>query len=81
MSRHPAIRDVVRRLRHRYFPERQLYFRANGVVRFISFSPRMQMTGAATASAFLLWVAFASFNVIAHDEILAAKDRRIAELE
>ena len=80
MSRHPAMRDVARRLRHRYFPERQLYFRANGVVRFLSFSPRMQMTGAAAASAFMLWVAFASFNVLAHDQIMAAKDRRIAEI-
>lgn len=80
MSRLTAVTDVIRRLQARLFPERQLYFRANGVVRFIAISPRWQMAGVAAVTAFSAWVAVASVNLIFQDQILAAKNRQLDEM-
>lgn len=75
-----TVKIVAGRLRHRLFPERQLYFRANGVVRFVSLSPRIQMGGASIALLFVCWVMMTSVNFILRDSALAAKEQRIEEL-
>lgn len=80
LSRLARLRTVAKRLRYRFFPERQLYFRANGVVRFISISPRIQIAASALALAFVCWVALTSFNFLARDEMLAAKERKIEDM-
>jgi len=74
------LRTVARRVRYRFFPERQLYFRANGVVRFVSISPRVQIVGSAIALAFICWVGITSFNFLARDEMMAAKERKIEDM-
>ena len=74
------IRTIAKRLRSRYFPERQLYFRANGVVRFVSFSPRVQIASCMAAIAFTGWVGVTSFNFLTQDEVLAAKEQEIRDM-
>lgn len=61
---------------HTNFPERQIYIRSDGRVQFFTFSPTLQATCAGLTLIFLMWVAFASVNVIFKDRIIAAKDHR-----
>lgn len=65
----------------RLFPPRQIYFRTHGEVRFIALSPALQQTAAVLGMAALLWVTFASAQVLMEDEIMAAKDQRISVLK
>jgi murein DD-endopeptidase MepM/ murein hydrolase activator NlpD len=80
LARLSAVTDVIRRLKSRLFPERQIYFRANGVVRYIAIAPHWQMAGAVAALAFVGWVGVASANLIFKDQIIAAKERQLEEL-
>ncbi|PCI46683.1 MAG: hypothetical protein COB49_08115 [Alphaproteobacteria bacterium] len=63
------------------FPERQLYFRANGVVRFISVSHRTQVFISLVLLSFIGWISFTSYSFIFRAEILAAKDMELAKAE
>jgi murein DD-endopeptidase MepM/ murein hydrolase activator NlpD len=71
----------TKRIISRWFKERQIYHRSDGVVHFISMSTRTQIALAAVIGAALLWVAYASVNVVFKEQIIVAKerDRRVAE--
>jgi murein DD-endopeptidase MepM/ murein hydrolase activator NlpD len=62
----------------RFYPTRQVYFRANGKVRFVSLTPWMQMSATSVLAAFLLWTGVATFNYVFMDDILAEKDQELA---
>ncbi len=62
--------DVIARI----FPERQLYFRTNGVVRFISISQRTQIFTSLVLLSVFVWVGLTSISYVYREEILAAKD-------
>lgn len=64
-----------RRVLSRIFKERQIYHRSDGVVHFISMSSKTQIALAAIIGAALLWVAYASVNVVFKEQIIVAKDR------
>jgi len=72
----------VKRIVSRFFKERQIYHRSDGVVHFISMSSKTQIALATVVGAALLWVAYASVNVVFKEQIIVAKDRdtRIMEL-
>jgi len=65
----------------RWFKERQIYHRSDGVVHFISMSTKTQIALAGVVCAALLWVAYASVNVVFKEQIIVAKerDRRVME--
>ena len=65
----------VRRVLSRIFKERQIYHRSDGVVHFISMSSKSQVALATVITAALLWVAYASVNVVFKEQIIVAKDR------
>lgn len=62
----------------RWFPERQMYFRTNGVVRFVSISERAQIGISLLAIMAVSWVGVASYHYIFTSDIMAGKDREIA---
>jgi murein DD-endopeptidase MepM/ murein hydrolase activator NlpD len=64
-----------RRVLSRIFKERQIYHRSDGVVHFISMSSKTQIALATIVGAALLWVAYASVNVVFKEQIIVAKDR------
>lgn len=72
----------VKRIISRFFKERQIYHRSDGVVHFISMSTKTQIALATVVGAALLWVAYASVNVVFKEQIIVAKERdsRIMEL-
>lgn len=72
----------------RFFPDRQLYFRANGDVRFISISQKIQILCSVLLIGFFSWIAVASYNYVYVSEIINQKngeveiaDRNYNELE
>nr|WP_281277199.1 peptidoglycan DD-metalloendopeptidase family protein [Luteithermobacter gelatinilyticus] len=69
----------MRELSARYFPERQMYFRTNGVVRFVTLSERTQLLIAAGLFGLACWLVFASVFVTMESKILAAKDAEVRE--
>ena len=64
-----------RRIISRFFKERQIYHRSDGVVHFISMSTKTQIALATVIGAALLWVAYASVNVVFKEQIIVAKER------
>lgn len=71
----------VKRIISRLFKERQIYHRSDGVVHFISMSTKTQIALAAVIGSFLLWVAFASVNVVFKEQIIVSKDRAARVME
>ncbi|MEL6359852.1 MAG: M23 family metallopeptidase [Pseudomonadota bacterium] len=65
----------------RFFKERQIYHRSDGVVHFISMSTRTQIALAAVCGAALLWIAYASVNVVFKEQIIVAKERDARVME
>ncbi|WDI31999.1 peptidoglycan DD-metalloendopeptidase family protein [Hyphococcus flavus] len=64
-----------RRVLSRLFKERQIYHRSDGVVHFISMSSKTQIALAVIVGGALLWVAYASVNVVFKEQIIVAKER------
>ncbi|MEM9898718.1 MAG: peptidoglycan DD-metalloendopeptidase family protein [Pseudomonadota bacterium] len=60
----------------RFFKERQIYHRSDGVVHFISMSTQTQVLLATVVSAALMWVAYASVNVVFKEQIIVSKERK-----
>lgn len=65
----------TKRFIQRFFKERQIYHRSDGVVHFISMSTRTQMALAMVITAGLAWVAYASVNVVFKEQIIMARER------
>jgi murein DD-endopeptidase MepM/ murein hydrolase activator NlpD len=59
------------------FPVRQIYFRTNGRVRFVSVVPWVQMTGLTIATVSLIWVGVTTFHYLARDIILEQREATI----
>ncbi|MEM9169680.1 MAG: M23 family metallopeptidase [Pseudomonadota bacterium] len=71
----------VQRFFSRVFKERQIYHRSDGVVHFISMSTKTQVAFASIAGAALLWIAYASVNVVFKEQIIVKKDRDARNME
>lgn len=71
----------VKRIISRLFKERQIYHRSDGVVHFISMSTNTQIALATVVGTFLLWVAYASVNVVFKEQIIVAKERDARVME
>ncbi len=65
----------LRRVLSRFFKERQIYHRSDGVVHFISMSSKTQIALSIVIGAALLWVAYSSVNVVFKEQIIVAKER------
>ncbi|WP_249035384.1 M23 family metallopeptidase [Pseudemcibacter aquimaris] len=82
MGRNFKINSFIKDLNdniNRYFPDRQLYFRANGDVRFVTVSKNVQLMIVSALICFSIWCAFISYKYIYLDEILTAKNGEVAE--
>lgn len=75
-----ALRAYATKQYQHHFPERQIYFRSRGVVRFVSLSPRFQAISLAVAFTVTCWVGIASATMIFGNQVIERKDRQIADL-
>lgn len=73
-------RERVRRFVRQLFPERQFFIRTDGRVAHIRFSHRVQIAVSAVVIAAGAWVAFSTASYVFHDDVLAAKDKQIANV-
>ncbi|MBU6371599.1 MAG: M23 family metallopeptidase [Alphaproteobacteria bacterium] len=71
----------ARTLFERAFPERQIYHRSGGTVRYVSLSPSKQVLLALGAVGIAGWCAYASVNVLMRGQILSAQNEEIDRLE
>ncbi len=74
------IRDRLIEFYDHHFPERQVYFRSRGTVRFVALSPRFQFMSISIAFGAMLWVGIASASLIFGNEIIEHKEKQIADL-
>ncbi|MDA5193546.1 peptidoglycan DD-metalloendopeptidase family protein [Govanella unica] len=74
------LKAKTKSLMKRLFPERQLYLRANGHVRLLTFSPRHQIIASAVALCFFCWVGVTSVHFLDRDAALAAKEKRLEDM-
>lgn len=64
---------------NRYFPDRQMYFRSNGDVKFIKVSKNFQILTSSALVCFVVWCGVISYNYIYLGEILDNKNAEVAE--
>lgn len=62
----------------RYFPEHQIYFRTNGMVRYWTVSTRAQVSTVAIATCLAGWLAIASGSMLLKSNALTQKEQAIA---
>lgn len=67
------IQAKAKGLFNQFFPERQIYHRSGGTVRYISVSPLQQALLAGTAVAAVVWCGYASFSVLTRGPELNAR--------
>jgi hypothetical protein len=71
----------VRRFFQTFFPERQLYHRSNGQVKFVVLSAPAQIFLLLLSGGFFLWVAYASVNVVFKDQIISAREQHFSTMQ
>ncbi len=70
-------RGTLTRVYRRLFPERQIYLRTDGEVRFVTFSGKLQLGLASFVLLLGAWFTFSTFQYIFQNDIIAAKNERI----
>ncbi|MFZ4071324.1 MAG: peptidoglycan DD-metalloendopeptidase family protein [Caulobacterales bacterium] len=71
----------ARNLFERAFPERQIYHRSGGSVRYVSLSPSKQVLLALGAVGIAGWCAYATVNVVLSGQMMAQQDHEVERLE
>ncbi|MEZ5756936.1 MAG: peptidoglycan DD-metalloendopeptidase family protein [Emcibacteraceae bacterium] len=61
----------------RYYPDRQLYFRTNGDVKFITISQKVQIGSSLFLFGFAIWFLVASYNYVYITEIIDEKNGEV----
>lgn len=64
----------------RFFPERQVYFRSNGVVRFVRLSSVVQVFFAVLILTAMGWIGFTSVNFLTRDYVLETREQTITDM-
>ena len=62
------------------FPDRQIFVRTDGAVKFVTFTTRVQVLLACVLFVFAGWVGLTTGNFLLKDKIIAAKDAHIERL-
>ena len=75
-----SFRDVLRTAVERAFPERQLIYRSQARVRYLSLSRWPQIAITAVAFVAMAWVIYASSQVYLSGRVINAKDKQIAAM-
>ncbi|PHS22919.1 MAG: peptidase M23 [Robiginitomaculum sp.] len=68
--------ERAREVLEHIFPERQIYHRSNGEVRYISLSTRTQIVATATAMVVFLWFGYATASVFLSGHLLSSQSRQ-----
>ncbi|MEX0297700.1 MAG: peptidoglycan DD-metalloendopeptidase family protein [Kordiimonas sp.] len=80
MSNTLTFSDKWRLWRGKYFPERQLFLRSEGRVRFLTISTNVQLFMSSCAIGFLGWGIVTSYAYLTHDLLLEEKNAKISSI-
>ncbi|SDD70707.1 M23 family metallopeptidase [Kordiimonas lacus] len=80
MSNDLTLLEKFQIFRQRYFPERQLFLRSEGRVRFVTIGSYTQMVAATALSSALIWGSVTSYHYLTRDQVLEAKNRTITTM-
>jgi murein DD-endopeptidase MepM/ murein hydrolase activator NlpD len=72
--------DKFHAFRGKYFPERQLFLRSEGRVRFLTIGSYTQMGMASTLAIAVVWGSITSYAYLTRDKALADKNRTISTM-
>jgi len=67
-------------IRGKYFPERQIFLRSEGRVRFLTIRSNVQIAMASTAAILLLWGTVTSYAYLTSDWVLEEKNQKISSM-
>ncbi|MCX8231180.1 MAG: peptidoglycan DD-metalloendopeptidase family protein [Alphaproteobacteria bacterium] len=70
-------RGLLTRVYGHLFPERQIYLRSEGEVRFATFSAKAQLGLVSIGLMVAAWVVFSTFQYVFQNDIIASKNERI----
>ena len=65
----------------RVFPERQIYHRSGGTVRYVSLKPSHQALMALAGIGIAGWCAYASVNVLMSGQVMSAQETEVDRME
>ena len=68
---------TLTRVYERLFPERQVYVRTRGEVRFVTFTGPLQVGLASLVFLVFAWFAFSTFQYVFQNDIIASKNERL----
>ncbi|MFC4348288.1 peptidoglycan DD-metalloendopeptidase family protein [Kordiimonas lipolytica] len=80
MSNDLTLLEKFQIFRQKYFPERQLFLRSEGRVRFVTFSSNFQMATSSAVLVALGWGLVTSYHYLTRDQVLEAKNRTITTM-
>ncbi len=80
MSNDLTLLEKFQIFRQKYFPERQLFLRSEGRVRFVTIGSYTQMAATTALSGVLIWGAVTSYHYLTRDQVLEAKNRTITTM-
>ena len=72
-----SFKEAVWGTAQRWFPDRQIYHRSDGQVRYFAISTGLQISALLGAAILACWLCFTTASVAFHGRALAAKDREI----
>lgn len=76
-----GVGKIAARVWGQLLPEREIYLRSNGRVRYLSLTPQLQLIFGIGGLVAIAWISFASIYFAVHQERLAARDKQIAEMQ
>jgi len=75
-----TLKHKIISFRDQHFPERQLFLRSEGRVRFLTIGTNTQVVAASATSIFLLWGAITTYAYLTHDLMLEEKNQTISNM-
>lgn len=80
MSKELTLKEKIFFLRGKYFPEKQLFLRSEGRVRFITIGTNTQIGMASALAISLVWGAVTSYAYLTRDILLEEKNKKISNM-
>ena len=80
MSKELTLKEKLLHLRGKYFPEKQLFLRSEGRVRFLTIGTNTQIGMASVLAISLVWGAVTSYAYLTRDILLEEKNREISNI-
>ncbi|WP_133162126.1 guanine nucleotide-binding protein subunit gamma [Hyphococcus luteus] len=75
-----SFRDKIKTWAAKIFPERQIYHKSDSVVHLINMSTKTQAALVVITASAVVWIAYASVNVVFNEQILLTQKKEIMQL-